>query len=207
MDHGSVSGLGDDDHTQYGLLLGRSGGQTLIGGTDSGDDLTLTSTSHGTKGDIVFASRLWASADNTWDVGDSTHRIKDLYIAGQAYGLRVQNATTAGKPSASASTIGRLYYDTDVEFLFVDTGGAWKKVSSEKHILEDASGWTGSETSAVYTVSADVSDARLCLWAFYSNSDTFAEVAGAVITKSETQVTVTVASALPAGTYTLIGLG
>ncbi len=207
VDHGSVSGLGDDDHTQYGLLLGRSGGQTLIGGTDSGDDLTLTSTSHGTKGDIVFASRLWASADNTWDVGDSTHRIKDLYIAGQAYGLRVQNATTAGKPSASASTIGRLYYDTDVEFLFVDTGGAWKKVSSEKHILEDASGWTGSETSAVYTVSADVSDARLCLWAFYSNSDTFAEVAGAVITKSETQVTVTVASALPAGTYTLIGLG
>ena len=43
-DHGSLTGLGDDDHTQYTLLAGRSGGQTIIGGTGSGDDLTLQST-------------------------------------------------------------------------------------------------------------------------------------------------------------------
>lgn len=40
--------------TVMALLAGRAGGQHLIGGTGSGDDLTLTSTSHGTKGDIIL---------------------------------------------------------------------------------------------------------------------------------------------------------
>lgn len=56
IDHGSVGGLADDDHTQYALLAGRSGGQSLIGGTAEGNSLTLQSTSHGTKGKILFAS-------------------------------------------------------------------------------------------------------------------------------------------------------
>ncbi|KKK59245.1 hypothetical protein LCGC14_3036320, partial [marine sediment metagenome] len=55
-DHGLLSGLGDDDHTQYALLAGRSGGQTLIGGTASGNDLTLQSTSNATRGDILILS-------------------------------------------------------------------------------------------------------------------------------------------------------
>lgn len=52
LDHGSIGGLGDDDHTQYALLAGRSGGQTLIGGTGSGDDLNLISTSDATPGTV-----------------------------------------------------------------------------------------------------------------------------------------------------------
>jgi len=44
-DHGALTGLGDDDHTQYPLLLGRSSGQTLIGGTGTTDDLILRTTS------------------------------------------------------------------------------------------------------------------------------------------------------------------
>ena len=39
----------------YALLAGRAGGQTLYGGTGSGDDLTLGSTSHATKGDVLIA--------------------------------------------------------------------------------------------------------------------------------------------------------
>jgi hypothetical protein len=42
-DHGSQSGLGDDDHTQYALLAGRAGGQSLAGGTVSGNNLILDS--------------------------------------------------------------------------------------------------------------------------------------------------------------------
>lgn len=42
-DHGSLGGLSDDDHSIYGLLAGRSGGQTLIGGTATGEDLILQS--------------------------------------------------------------------------------------------------------------------------------------------------------------------
>ena len=51
-DHGALTGLADDDHTQYALLAGRATGQILIGGTASGDDLILESTSHATKGDV-----------------------------------------------------------------------------------------------------------------------------------------------------------
>lgn len=53
-DHGALTGLSDDDHTQYALLAGRSSGQTLTGGTASGDDLTLRSTTNATKGDVIF---------------------------------------------------------------------------------------------------------------------------------------------------------
>lgn len=55
-DHGSIGGLSDDDHSQYALLAGRSGGQTLIGGTASGNNLTLQSTSHGTKSKILIGT-------------------------------------------------------------------------------------------------------------------------------------------------------
>ena len=41
FDHGGLDGLADDDHTQYALLAGRAGGQILIGGPDSDDDLEL----------------------------------------------------------------------------------------------------------------------------------------------------------------------
>lgn len=52
VDHGSIGGLTDDDHTQYALLSGRSGGQTLIGGTAASNTLTLQSTSDATRGTI-----------------------------------------------------------------------------------------------------------------------------------------------------------
>lgn len=56
IDHGNLAGKSDDDHTQYALLAGRSGGQSFIGGTGSGDGITITSTSHATKGTISLGS-------------------------------------------------------------------------------------------------------------------------------------------------------
>ena len=52
IDHGGLGGLSDDDHSQYAKLTGRSGGQTIQGGTGSGDDLILESTSNATKGTV-----------------------------------------------------------------------------------------------------------------------------------------------------------
>ncbi|HTE57874.1 MAG TPA: hypothetical protein VK694_03940 [Verrucomicrobiae bacterium] len=53
LDHGlALTGLTDDDHTQYALLAGRAGGQALIGGTASSENLTLASTTNGTKGSV-----------------------------------------------------------------------------------------------------------------------------------------------------------
>lgn len=54
IDHGSIGGLSDDDHTQYALLAGRSGGQTLIGGTAASNSLTLQTTSNVTKGSYIL---------------------------------------------------------------------------------------------------------------------------------------------------------
>jgi hypothetical protein len=48
--HGSLTGLTTgDDHTQYALLAGRSGGQSLSGGTAANDDLTLQGTTNATR--------------------------------------------------------------------------------------------------------------------------------------------------------------
>lgn len=48
----------------YALLAGRSGGQTLRGGTASGDDLTLMSTNNATKGSIFFGSSGYDEVNN-----------------------------------------------------------------------------------------------------------------------------------------------
>ena len=51
IDHGSLGGLADDDHTQYALLLGRATPQTIAFGTAASATAGyLTSTSHATKG-------------------------------------------------------------------------------------------------------------------------------------------------------------
>lgn len=56
-----------DPHTPYAKLAGRAGGQTLIGGTGSGDDLILSSTSHGTKGDVKISDKLILDYNEIWD--------------------------------------------------------------------------------------------------------------------------------------------
>jgi hypothetical protein len=50
LDHGAaLTGLTDDDHTQYGLLAGRSSGQTLNGGNAANEDIIINGTAHATK--------------------------------------------------------------------------------------------------------------------------------------------------------------
>lgn len=94
LDHGTLAGLGDDDHTQYALLAGRSGGQTLIGGTASGNNLVLQSTSHATKGLIAVPS--------VWNIAESTGKIAQTatVASGPGYSLtHVQTAPNTGDTS------------------------------------------------------------------------------------------------------------
>lgn len=53
-DHGALTGLADDDHSQYPLSAGRAGGQTLRGDTGVGGNLTLSSTANAAKGKIFL---------------------------------------------------------------------------------------------------------------------------------------------------------
>lgn len=54
--HSTLTGLSSDDHTQYTLLAGRSGGQTLTGGTGASDGLTIIPTSNATKGKLTVSN-------------------------------------------------------------------------------------------------------------------------------------------------------
>lgn len=57
--HSSLTGLtSGDDHTQYILKTGRSTGQTWIGGTASGDDAIIQSTSDSTRGTVQVVDQL-----------------------------------------------------------------------------------------------------------------------------------------------------
>ena len=69
--HDLLTGLGDDDHSIYALLSGRSGGQTLIGGADASERLTLQSTAHATRGyvraqdDLQLLSNILRGSDGS----------------------------------------------------------------------------------------------------------------------------------------------
>jgi len=206
IDHGVISGLADDDHLQYALLAGRNGGQTLIGDSAASGNLVLESTSNATKGHVRFASNLVPNADATFDIGTSGLRVGDLYIAGQGIGFRLENTTSGGLPAASASNVGRITWATDINQMYVDTGGTWKKLTSDKHVVQDAVNWDGVNTSHPYDVSADVDDARFAVWDFLDNTNSFRSVQGAVLTKTATTVTVTFTIPPASGTYTLVGV-
>ncbi len=93
--HSSLTGLTNDDHTQYALLAGRAGGQTLTGGTAASETLTLNSTAHATKGKIVFSS-----SPSSYDQATNT-----LFITSAGTALDVQGfATVVSLTETSSAT-------------------------------------------------------------------------------------------------------
>jgi hypothetical protein len=96
--HNSLTDLTVGDyHTQYALLAGRAGGQTLIGGTGSGDNLWLKSSSHGTKGLIKFgalATSYYDEANDQWVLGAPI--MSDLAIGSNVAGHNLSLYATLG---------------------------------------------------------------------------------------------------------------
>lgn len=109
-DHGNLAGLTDDDHTQYALLAGRSGGQTLNGGTASGDDLTISSTANATKGTITAGIIEVDEANSRVGIGmaGSAPSYRLHFRAGAddyAHGIALDHV------SGGANSLWRLYPD------------------------------------------------------------------------------------------------
>ena len=75
--------------TRYNFLmnnLGLAGGQTVVGGTASGNNLTLSSTSNATKGKILFGNSAYDEVNNRLGIGISSpvvklHVLTGTYIA------------------------------------------------------------------------------------------------------------------------------
>ncbi len=199
IDHGTLNGIGDDDHTQYALLAGRAGGQILIGGAGVGDNLTLSTEA---TGGIVAQNSVIPSADNAKDLGSSAAYWKDLYLKGQAKGLRIENV--AALPAASALTVGRVAYNTTNKDVFVDEGGLWRRVGVERFISDSV--WDGIVLTKTFVVSAVMDEAREAIWQFKDTAANSYEVMYPDITMTQTAVTVTFAVAPLAGTYKIVGI-
>lgn len=67
------TGLTESSGTVYAnISTGVSGGQTIIGGTDSGNGLIISSTSHATKGLISFGTSVYNEANNRLGIGTTS---------------------------------------------------------------------------------------------------------------------------------------
>jgi len=211
IDHGTVSGLLDDDHTQYMLLAGRAGGQVLRGGSNALDALTLESTSDATKGFIfvrdVLAPETNASFAVTWqgtDLGDGAHYFRDLYTRGELRGARMESFTSGTLPASSAQNVGRFVWATDVNKAYIDNGSSFQVLGVSKFLSDTV--WNGVDTTQDVVVSASITDARNAIWALHDNANDFERIYTNIKAISATTVRITVSPALPAGSYRLIGI-
>jgi hypothetical protein len=213
--HNSISNLtgvgtdGDAGHTQFVVAAGRASAQTIYGGTGSGANLTIDSTSHATKGSVLSGSTFAPKAAVTGavDLGIATNNLwRNLYLSGQIFNCRMENTTSGTIPAASASNPGRLVYETDTNDVYVDQGGTWRKISTDNYQKVDSTGWTGSVTSITYS-SIPVQNVKNMIWQLQQNATNNKIILCDISFPSTTSVTVSVDIALPAGTYTLVGVG
>lgn len=203
--HNTLSGLTDGDagHTQFVMLTGRAGGQTIQGGTAAGQNLSLDSTSNATKGLVLASSILAPTTDQATDLGTSSRQWKDLYTSGLAKGLRFdQYNGPANYPPNSGAKIGRVIFDTSTNQVAVDNGTTWSKVGQQKFVGDLT--FDGTATTVTADVSAAISDARTAMWQLCDNTNGFERVY-TKMTFTQTVVTITTSPALPAGSYRLIG--
>jgi len=211
--HSDLSGLttGDAGHTQFVMLAGRAGGQTIQGGTAASENLILESTAHATKGQIQLKDKTLPFTDASYsagwlgtDLGDSSHYFRDIYTRGELRGFRFENFTSGTLPSASAQNVGRAVWSTDNSKIYVDTGSAFIVAGVSKFVSDTS--WDGVATTQDFTVSSTIQDARNAIWALHDNSNDFERIYTTIKAISATQVRVTVSPALPAGSYRLIGI-
>jgi len=164
--------------TAYALLAGRSGGQTLIGGTAASNNLTLQSTSNATRGDVIIgdplllsgasASRLLAtdankrvvSVDNltAWVAG-TTNRVTVSSDGDGSITLSgPQDIHTTASPQFTALWLGTSAI-TDAAQYTVRSQGAYGFVT---HRLVRATGGGAGDlfTASLYN-SADTTETRV----------------------------------------------
>lgn len=211
--HNALTGLviGDAGHTQFAMLAGRAGGQTIQGGTAASENLILESTAHATKGFIyskdTFLPFTTASFSGTWsglDLGGPSNYFRDLYTKGELKGARLENFTFATLPASSAQNIGRVVYTTDLTKAYVDTGTTFKVLGVSKFVQDTV--WDGTDTTKDVVVSSDITNATNAIWQLKDNANDFEVMAVTLKAISATTVRITVNVPLAAGSYRLIGL-
>jgi hypothetical protein len=89
----------------FALLAGRAGGQTVIGATGSGENLTLQSTSHATKGKIFFGSdSVYDEVNNRWGFGTTSPGTRLDLVTGNITARSLISSTTDDYTSISGGS-------------------------------------------------------------------------------------------------------
>lgn len=210
--HGGLAGLttGDAGHTQFAMLAGRAGGQTVQGGTGASENFILESTAHGTKGLVLFKDTLApftdASYSGGWqgtDLGNASHYLRDIYSKGEHKGLRFENFTSLTLPSPSATAVGRVVYSTDDKRVYIDDGTTYNAIGGSAKFVQDVV-FDGIVTTKDVDVSAVISDARITLKQLFDNSNDFEIMPVTIKATSISNVRIETNVPLPAGSYRLI---
>lgn len=141
--HSSLTGLtSGDDHTQYALLAGRSGGQSLLGGTGSGDGLTIRSTSNGTKGTVSIG----ATGTAFVSVDEATPRISTQVQSSVSNAILAAIKHEARTPGAGAASNG---FGLGVDTYLYNAGSSSVQASRQSVHWSDA---TASSEDATWTL-------------------------------------------------------
>lgn len=201
IDHGTLSGIADDDHTQYALLAGRGANQTLRGGIATGNTLALYDNAVDQRGVVIQNAAISPHADTALDLGRAGSRYKDLYMSGQLIGGRVQNVLLAGVAGLfNAAEEGRMLWATDSDDLYVNDGAQFRKVG--RNTYNELK--TNVELAAPIDVSASIDNAINAIWQLCDTSTN--QIMAVEMDKTSTTVSVVNTVALPAGNYRLMGI-
>lgn len=116
--HNNLSGLTiGDPHTQYALLIGRSGGQGLSGGIDANDDLTLQGTTNATR--TTSYVNLQPNGGNV-GIGTTMPGSK-LEVVDATPILKVKSNLAGGETTALiAGTVGSSFSFTNTGFFAIE---------------------------------------------------------------------------------------
>lgn len=134
--HGSLANVDEDDHGRYADLTGRSGGQEFYGGLDSGDDLTLYSTSHATKGSVFLGS------STLFELAESSGRLL-LPTVGSSAGILIGGDALWYR---SAADVMRTPDAVTIDGLLTASGGIASTYSLHTYVFVPDAG-AGSDVS------------------------------------------------------------
>lgn len=211
VSHAALSGLttGDAGHTQFAMLTGRVGGQTIQGGTAASDLLILESTSNATKGTVrtadSFLPNTNASYSAGWsglDLGDPSFNYRHVYTKGEFFGFRFENVTSGALPASSGQNVGRTVFATDNQKAYVDTGTQWKILGVSKYSQDQA--FNGTDLTKNVDVSSVIEDARTAQYELLDNANDFEKMYVTIKATSASNIRIETTIPLPAGSYRLI---